>query len=915
MKHEAHLFHLLQQCAKRGVAPRLDKLNRVQNNVFPPLKPASKRTVSLKWETALRALCLVNFGCSDEGNYAEKIFIRHILENCMFPSSCWKFYLESLGKWIQLESAPSLPHFSVCQNLSFNALSQALFHLSVQKNSSTSCGESLMLYKFISQKYSWAKNINLVSIRHYVFVTLLKNRKWDRALRFFFETLNHKEFPSPSATGFLITSLGENMKWEEILSIYDISMKYCSRKLSRSPLQDVAVLQKAWGTVFSMAMNNVTMHHPNLLFSMMEKLVLLNEKSSIQPVGRLDGNFLQSVERLSKDQRLKLVSVAKNHDLLDYYKIVRGLVSQKRWIDALDTFCNAMKSHGSVRSSFFSRSDIGRSRLALLHSSGSWNAHLIVEGINRFRKRRDLLLLNDAELECVFSKSLESDNSIFWLYCLRLLHANFSFDRLDNKKRFLPSHAMLSLLFRNKKLPWTEGLRIFYSYLSNYSDSVTHKGSENNVFSFSVVLDSLLRLMYSNNAQKEADELVVRVCRHYKCALPGVFLQKSERKVLEAVIKTNKKIASSTLYYILGYDGENIEGISRSLLCLHLYMKAEVGRGFLEGKCLSESDFPWADRVPASVHIQALRRIGKCKLPEPSKYTLTKDYLSYLISQNAPKYRLKSSNESLYCIVYESFIIFLEDYNIVKTNEENNNSAYFYFEDMLELAVRTYGSFPPFYMFLPNQLDRLLPRISQVNLNPLTIAFRCKFAKKIVNLIISFFQEKRHLPQSQLVILNGLLKLCCRIVEHERLIVDKKILVTEPSGGFVDRSIQVADYALRLVKWEIELSNSAAISTHLLLLYKTISLSCCKNEYWEKALGLTSLVVLRLKKSSSSSGFPENNKNASFSVVNEIHYKEFSRSFGWEVGLNFWYRYFPCEVLRNISGSSAAVDYCLSLSI
>lgn len=915
MKYEEYLIIFLQKCAKSGAVPPLEKLRRLQNTLFPVLQLTGKPVISSKWKTALHALSLLPFGSSNEAKKAERVFIKHILENCIFPSSCWQSYLENIGKWIALESAPGPPHFSVCQTLSFQALSQIIFHLSAQKKFSTSWRESLLLYKFLSEKSTFSHTVSVAAAHHCVLITLLRNGKWDKALTFFYDILNHKVFPSPSATGFLITSLGENNKWSEILSIYDISVKYASKKLPCSYFQNRRGLQKRWGTVFSMAMNNATKDHSYLLFSMMDKLILYNQRSSVQPIGLLDGNFLQSVERLSVEERLKLLSIARKYNLLDYFKVIRGLVSQKRWIDALETFCTVMKFRGSEIDYCLSRAEIGKSRLALLHSSNSSNVRGIVERINNFKRDSDTFLLNDAELECIFSKSLGSDVSSFWMYCLRLLDSNFSFNRLTNKKRVLPSRGMLSLLFRNKKLPWMEGLKIFYLYMSNYSDTSTTDKNKDKSISLSVVLDSLVRLMYFNNAQKEADDLVLRMTQLYNVTLPGIFLQRSKKKILQAVISANRKIASPTLYYILGDYRETDEKIPRAILCLHLYMKAELGHGFLEGSCRPENEFKWLNKVPASVHVQALRCIARCGLPESAKYALTKQYMSFLICQNSQKNAIKNINESLYCIVYESFIVFLEYYNIKRNGDRKDSIAYPFFEYVLELAVSKYQSFPPFYMFLPNQLDRLLPRFSPITASISNITFRCAFGKKVISLIIGLFQEGRQFVPSQLVVLNGLLKLCCRIAEYEKAVVEKKIVATDSEEVLLNLDSEVADYAIRLIKWEIEISNSSAISSHLLFLYKIISSSCCKKQCWEKALELTSLALRGSEKNSSNSEDPGISTEKYVSRVNSLHYKEFSRNFGWETGLSFWYKYYPCEVLKNISKNSCAVDYCFSLSI
>ncbi|KAI5688007.1 hypothetical protein MNV84_06389 [Leishmania braziliensis] len=273
------------------------------------------------------------------------------------------------------------------------------------------------------------------------------------------------------------------------------------------------------------------------------------------PLVRLSGHFLSAVQALpSEKDRLVVLDLARRRSLLDIFKLIRGLVSKHRWEEALTLFDGAMCTtslrtlhpdprdgdlpalHASAESTIrkplgLSRREIGEARLSFLHEATIDSVAVVVAALNRHRgatrrRRTDALqesevahrsptaaevsstrlMLNDREVECVFSKTLalneegpralslaaRGTRAYFWRYCLEILAFNYgalpcgdtsteasrSPENANEghssppQPRRTPTPAALSFLLRHPRFPWHVALRL----LQHYGVLGTHPG-------------------------------------------------------------------------------------------------------------------------------------------------------------------------------------------------------------------------------------------------------------------------------------------------------------------------------------------------------------------------------------------------------------------------------------------------------
>lgn len=909
-KYDVILDELVRRAKKSSVLP--NQIEKIKEYLFPPLPVIQDRShISPNWKSAFTLLELAQLEKSNQA--IQKNVMKYLLENCMFPLSCWDNSLRIFSELCNVKFTDTNHNLSAVRNLGPNGLLQVILFLSMSGRTKMGWEYSLLCYNSLTNKNHGVSQMNLKSARHHVLITLLNNHRWIEALKMYQHIIAQKEFPSPTATGFLIWRLGEASRWVETLSIYDLSVRYLERKHLSADSNALKKLRKEWGTVFSMAIECSSRANPLVIRSMINKLIEYNKKLHTKPVALLDGNFIRSIERLRKEDSKELFSIADRHDFLDHYKIIRGLVSRKRWIDALRSFIVVMKRMSKdTEYPGLSRSEIGKARLSLLHSATHANVRNIVECINSLRTNGGRYTLNDSEIECIFSKSIDNNEPTFWLYSLEVFAANFTFSDKKNKKNRLPTNAMISLLLHDQYLPWQHGLRIFsrWSLNSSRSERTQKNSTENNILS--VATNALLKLLYDNNINSDAERIILSMAQDRSISLPAVFLQNSSEEVLRCAIQKNPQISSKTLFYIL-QQSQSQKETKRALLCLHLYLHTTFGIGFLaENNGHNENNnviktFKIVSVVPASVHVECIRCIGRSGLSNREKIDLAKAYLNVLLCPHSCEAPPLHARDSLYCVVYETIVIFLDEPPFPVTEQNNDEYIARFLLELLEVVLTRYHCIPPFYMFLPNQLDRLLPRsTSRLQQKVSEMHARCSIAKELISLILQI-SDKKIIESPSRPLINGLLKLCCRVLEFE-----EKMPKDRPAIFFEQQKIDLAQSALKIIEWEGRSYGMNQISlANLFLLYRTIALSSRGNTYLPKVLEITASVL-------PSASTPEKGgspiqvrpKQGSFKL-----YTEFSHLFGWEVGLGLWYQYFPREVLKNLSTNCAAVDYCLSLPI
>ncbi|KAG5497711.1 hypothetical protein JKF63_03977 [Porcisia hertigi] len=270
--------------------------------------------------------------------------------------------------------------------------------------------------------------------------------------------------------------------------------------------------------------------------------------SSTTPLVRLNGHFLSAVQALpSEKDRLAVLGLARCGSLLDTFKLIRGLLSKHKWEEALLLFEEAMHTapahpsradarDGAIRTHHvftepiikqpfgLSRKEIGEARISFLHEATIDSVTAVVAALNRHRNTTGKrgtgaprkggttfcsltettvfstrLVLNDREVECVFSKTLAlreekhgtpspavlAARKDFWRYCLELLAFNYHTLSCGdssspvcqppegaNKKNGSSSHSLhrtptlaaLSFLLRHPQLPWHVALGLLQEY-------------------------------------------------------------------------------------------------------------------------------------------------------------------------------------------------------------------------------------------------------------------------------------------------------------------------------------------------------------------------------------------------------------------------------------------------------------------
>lgn len=461
---------------------------------------------------------------------------------------------------------------------------------------------------------------SLRNMRHVVLTTLLKADQWVAALHFYRHVLYQAEAPSPSSTGFLFQRLGEAGRWEEVLQLFDLCVRLVAAQRNRlldketrpDRFTEVERLGRRWGTAFSMAMAAVSASHADSVPSMLASITAATAAQTVSgghsvsvsdgarltgpdvpvlPLTLLDGNFLAAVERLTSEQlRLQLLRQARQARLLDHYKLIRGLTSQRKWATAMAVFAEAMAAVPPL----LSRREIGQSRLHLLHAADAHNVAGIVAAVNRVRggsKPSHPLALNDAEVECVLSKTLKArrgnDESVrsdtlpavrgiaaddsFWVYALAILQANYpaclnttsvattahSRVRETVRPRRTPSAQMISLLLHQPTLPWRTALQLVTGALERSLPTASPAPrstppSPETLPPAALMLNTAAQLLYAQGQRSRADDLACRVVHEYGCSPIADFLQLGSAETVRNTLLRHEVVVSyQVVYHVL----------------------------------------------------------------------------------------------------------------------------------------------------------------------------------------------------------------------------------------------------------------------------------------------------------------------------------------------------------------------------
>ncbi|CBZ29328.1 conserved hypothetical protein [Leishmania mexicana MHOM/GT/2001/U1103] len=281
---------------------------------------------------------------------------------------------------------------------------------------------------------------------------------------------------------------------------------------------------------------------------------------------------------------------------------------------------------------------------------------------------------------------------------------------------------------------------------------------------------------------------------------------------------------------------------------------------------------------------------------------------------------------------------------------------------LLERAIVRYGCLPPTHMLLPNQLDRLLPPLPRSRLPATDVrvgekgsrhdcvdrdgacAERCAVALHLVRLVLGALKDAGAHYSVEPVLLHNLLKLCCRVAEHDQASLTTAKGATD-SG--VDSSAEVSRAGAMLVQLQCELCGlqtvrpgtlsllyhlcaaaqsrassyghtvprQVALETTRYLLAAQSAAAARKDQQhqWQEGALPSATSAFTASSSQLQSGQQRLDPLRPLCAVQARHCELFFSLLGWEDALEVWYRAYPHEVLTQLSRNPQAVEACLSL--
>ncbi|CCW65437.1 unnamed protein product [Phytomonas sp. EM1] len=1048
---------------------------------------SSSRYVSPGWQDALALLELSRYSVSPRtqekvpeshpsANTVETEIAETILNLGRFPihSGGWTIALSVLERWRQLQGPAHSRSFP--SSLSVAAAANLAYLLSFIKSAgeegaSPSWQEVLGLYQHAVQHTlntatdSRTDPSLLRRMRHTASSALLHNGEWLRALHLFTHSLYQRDAPDCVSTGHLIQHLGRMQQWEAAFQVYNLCVALLQRERAtprcRRSVELQQKLAKQWGTTLSMAMTAVSKegHQPHLLTSMLEALLRASEKlpppsssgsASSTPLVQLDGNFLDAVQSVeSKTERVEILEKARQANLLDYYKLIRGLTSKGKLDEAMAVFKEAIQSDPPS----LSRREIGLSRLHLLHISPPERVEATVAALHQVAswRRSSELLLNDSEVECVLAKALkittspplpslpasststsakEFRASSFWMYCLQILEKNYpDFWHVGAKASRKPTLASLSFLLRNASLPWQIALLIVNKQrdLPEESPSAAPQKQWDTPFPSTTIascaadetqsvptrvllLNAAAQLLYDQGQSSRADELSLSVIRDFQVSPSATFLMRCSWSMLAQVLfQGDVSVDSRVLFHILhDHRSNNSQDPSYSLrpfviVSLPMDAHANDARGswlpdrvlaHINGdvdfkQLLSKSERHASDAssttlhkqpshrsyltcVPGSIHVEVLRRLAE-PVPwadEELRWELVVSYLDRLAPPLPPpaaedtgdSESREKIHERYYCAVYEAILTLLRllpdlpftapsktdallSANLVCGDPDHSPLVLPSVQEKIRLLQQLIGCaitqlqfIPPAHMLLPNQTDRLLPRLpvaeGKSERGLAESVARCAVAEALVRSSCEVLQGRAAGPGHGLsslgpVTFHRLLKLCCRVGEYQAGWGPTE--QPRATGGikWPGDTPSLEACAQQLIQWQGERCGIHTVNPgSLLLLYK---LCAIRGQQWERALRVTRDLLdleeradrAEEKKEGGGVYLPEGSlykrvnrepTHRGKRVVQARHYQLYQSLFGWEHGLQLWFDHFPNEVMQRVSENPEAINWCFSVS-
>ncbi|ORC84512.1 uncharacterized protein TM35_000441680 [Trypanosoma theileri] len=740
----------------------------------------------------------------------EEESLVYLLNHCRFPVEQWWISLKLLTRWRQLYIERTFSGNIRTDNKVFptNISSASKAHLMRNLSYCTnSWVDVLRLYEIATRDKTNHDNVygsqiesekeyrrkksnqgGLRWMRHIALTSLLQAGQWKESLQFYRHMLYQRETPSHICTGHLVQRLGEVGCWTAVINIFELNLKLLEATRSRDALLSVnfedsksleplstttveASQKKAteWGTMFSMALDVVSRvcQKPKLAVKMFDEAHKKNINGSLF---RWDGNFLSAVQALPSEQdRISILRRARVADQLDIFKLIRGLIHHKKWIEAIALFEEGL-THKKI-----SRKEIGRCRLGILHTTNTDNVQIVLHILQKISGRpTGSLRLNDAEVECVISKvpplmesligSGKSISKAHWQFCLQVLSENYTcFSRKGNIQQSLrqderrPTIHMLSLLLRNSSIPWYKalGLLSLSQILDNRDVMSGNEKCISSTSSKALMFNHIIEILHAQGEYQRMKELLEKILRTSELSpssgmlefVPLEFLLLNEKEP----DRNKLKVEDTVLYHYI----QNTLNWSRalSLLLLVEQQRASVISDNTSidnntNNTTNNSNNSMIDplhTLPASVHCGALKMLRRC-VPQNNLWILSLHYFQHIVSNTTrlsgeslqnPKItsHLQLSNKEMeviiYSIMYETLLNLLSESPIV-SGSLREKMCFQLVERVLEICM---GRIPT-HMLLPNQMDRLLPRFSSGKDDLLNVEQRTRVGMKLARCVI-----------------------------------------------------------------------------------------------------------------------------------------------------------------------------------
>ncbi|RNF10188.1 hypothetical protein TcG_09376 [Trypanosoma cruzi] len=895
---------------------------------------------------------------------AESETIAYILRHCRFPVECWWISLNLLERWRLLQSETmSLGSFRKRTSFFPADISPAsCAHL--MRNLSYTCVawvDVLRLYELATRDVAApeaarrqrettdragdepraSRRVSLRWMRHTALTSLLQANQWKESLHFYRHMLYQGDTPSHVSAGHLVQRLGKAGAWEAVVRIFELHLKliaatptYSTARQGNDGAEHLSARVASptvaptrvgeWGTMFSMSLDVVgrVCRRPLIAIQMFNEACNRNIDGSLF---RWDGNFLSAVQSFPSElDRVNVLRRAHASGQLDQFKIIRGLVHHGKWLEAIAVFADGLATQQ------LHRRDIGRSRLNILHASSGDSVQAVLYCLQRLTRRpENSLRVNDAEVECVLSKvpSMQSTSSgasfasmAHWRFCLQVLSENYASLATSGGRGVMPGNEgrrptqrMVSLLLRHS-MPWNVALRIFeLSCRLNMAATPYDPAGASSTPSNVLIINRVAHILHAHGQRQRMIEFLDSVL----CASP---LSPSS-ELLEFVplefFSSNRgvperkplMVEDKVLYHFV----ETTMNWERALTLLRLVEDQRAGAVTGKVKPLQV--------ISASVHCTTLKMLRRCCAAHGELWLHSLRYFQHAVSglhlldchthprRLAQQHGDTDVNTILYCILYETLLNLLEEPSgaSIVLREKTCFS-------LMECVTARCGGRIPTHMLLPNQMDRLLPRLDVGEPTVPNVEERTRVSMKLimcvlVGLLGSTGKEglkSPHMTPPDAVMFYELQKLVCRVAEYRHY-----LMRLHETGQSVSNSAsprKTAATEKRVVQqpfqmgllWQTSLEllgcqcRACGVDSMMPGTLKLVYLSCATSGgQWEAALHATQCLLQHP------------------GAVGGEHCAMYCSLFGWERALAVWCRHFPQQMLREVSGHAKGLEYCM----